>query len=261
MTPEELGLPSVVSKLALLPEGLIIISGPSGSGRSTTLAAIINEANRTRNDHIITIEEPVEFVHENAGCIIDQCEVGTHTDSSTAALRNASYQDADIILVDKMKDIETISSVLGAASNGYLVLTCMDAVGAIQTIERLIEIFPVDRQFQIRNSLSFSIKAVLSQVLFKRIDVEKQCAAFEVLIANTAVRHRISDSKTHMIESIIQTGKRYGMQLLTDAIIDLLKKKWISSDDAYSWVKDTKSFMGIKMPSPIEDAKIEDEKG
>ena len=135
----------------------------------------------------------------------------------------------------------------------------MNTVGAIQTIERLIEIFPVDRQFQIRNSLSFSIKAVLSQVLFKRIDIAQQCAAFEVLIANKAVRHIICESKTHMIESIIKTGKRFGMQLLADAIIELLNKKWISSDDAYSWLKDTKSFMGIKMPSPIEDSKLEDE--
>jgi twitching motility protein PilT len=242
MTADQLGLPAVVSKLASLPRGLVLVTGPTGSGKSTTLAAIIDEANRTRKDHIITVEDPIEFVHTSQSCIVNHREVGVHTKTFTAALRGALREDPDIILVGEMRDLETIRLAVEAASTGHLVFGTLHTSSAAKTVDRVIEVFPASEQMQIRSTLADGLRAVLSQVLFKRIDKKGRCAALEILVANSAVRNLVREAKTFQIPSMIQTGKKYGMQLLDDAIMDLLSKGWISPDDAYLKANDKTKF-------------------
>jgi twitching motility protein PilT len=249
MTAEQLGLPNVISKLASLPRGLVLVTGPTGSGKSTTLAAIVDVANRNRKDHIITIEDPIEFVHQSRGCIINHREVGIHTKSFSAALRGALREDPDIILVGEMRDLETISLAIEAASTGHLVFGTLHTMSAPKTIDRIIEVFPATEQAQIRSTLSDGIRAVISQVLFKRMDQKGLCVALEILIATPAARNLIREGKTHQIPSVIQTGKKYGMQLLDDAIMVLYEKGWISADDAYLKSNDKARFRAfIKNP-------------
>jgi twitching motility protein PilT len=214
LTCENLGLPQVIGKLASLPRGLVLVTGPTGSGKSTTLAAIINEANRTRKDHIITVEDPIEFVHQSQSCIVNHREVGVHTKTFSTALRGALREDPDIILVGELRDLETISLAVEAASTGHLVFGTLHTTSAAKTVDRIIEVFPSGEQMQIRSTLADGIRAVVAQVLFKRIDKKGRCAALEILIANSAVRNLIRESKTFQIPSMIQTGKKYGMQLL-----------------------------------------------
>jgi len=228
MTVEQLGLPAVISKLASLPRGLVLVTGPTGSGKSTTLAAIIDVANRSRKDHIITIEDPIEFVHQSQSCIVNHREVGIHTNSFASALRGALREDPDIILVGEMRDLETISLAIEAASTGHLVFGTLHTTSAPKTVDRAIEVFPANEQQQIRSTLADGLRAIIAQVLFKRIDKKARCVALEILIANPAVRNLIREGKTHQIPSMIQTGKKYGMQLLDDAIMDLYNKGWIS---------------------------------
>ncbi|NVM22534.1 MAG: PilT/PilU family type 4a pilus ATPase, partial [Desulfobacterales bacterium] len=168
---ERLGLPPVVSKLASLPRGLVLVTGPTGSGKSTTLAAIVNRANKTRKDHIITIEDPIEFVHKSQGCVVNQREIGAHTRSFSTALRGALREDPDIILVGELRDLETISLAVEAANTGHLVFGTLHTTSAITTIDRMIEVFPADQQAQVRSTLADGLRAVLAQVLFKRIDI------------------------------------------------------------------------------------------
>ncbi|MBF0572274.1 MAG: type IV pilus twitching motility protein PilT [Desulfamplus sp.] len=234
LTAEQLGLPSVISKLAGLPRGLVLVTGPTGSGKSTTLAAIIDQANRTRKDHIITVEDPIEFVHKSQGCIVNHREVGLHTKTFSSALKGALREDPDIILVGEMRDLETISLAIEAASTGHLVFGTLHTSSAAKTMDRVIEVFPANQQSQIRSTLSDGIRAVVAQVLFKRIDKKGRCAALEILVATPAVRNLIRESKTHQLPSAIQTGKQYGMQLLDDAIMQLFNKKWISAEEAYA---------------------------
>ncbi len=233
LTAEQLGLPPVISKLASLPRGLVLVTGPTGSGKSTTLAAIIDQANKTRKDHIITVEDPIEFVHKSQGCIVNHREVGLHTETFSSALRGALREDPDIILVGELRDLETISLAIEAASTGHLVFGTLHTSSAAKTVDRIIEVFPASQQAQIRSTLSDGLRAIIAQVLFKRIDKKGRCAALEILIATSAVRNLVRESKTHQIPSMIQTGKQYGMQLLDDAIMQLYKKKWISPDEAY----------------------------
>ncbi|MDX9815966.1 MAG: type IV pilus twitching motility protein PilT [Smithellaceae bacterium] len=241
-TCTELGLPSIVAKLATLPRGLVLVTGPTGCGKSTTLAAIIDEANRLRKDHIITIEDPIEFVHQTQGCIINQREVGTHTKSFAAALRGALREDPDIILVGEMRDLETMSLALEAASTGHLVFATVHTTNAAKTVDRIIEVFPAHEQLQIRSTLADGLRAVISQILFKRVDIKGRCVALEILIATPAVRNLIRESKTYQIPSVIQTGKKYGMQLMDDGILDLYNRGWISSDEAYIKANDKSRF-------------------
>ena len=233
LTVEQLGLPPVIAKLANLPRGLVLVTGPTGSGKSTTLAAIIDEANKTRKDHILTIEDPVEFVHTSQGCIINHREVGTHTTTFSAALRGALREDPDIILVGELRDLETISPAIEAASTGHLVFGTLHTNSAAKTVDRMIEIFPANQQQQIRSTLSDGIRGIICQSLFKRIDVKGRIAALEICIATPAVRNLVRENKTYQIPSVMQTGKKYGMQLLDDAIMELLDKGKISSDEAY----------------------------
>ncbi|MBS3809017.1 MAG: type IV pilus twitching motility protein PilT [Desulfobacterales bacterium] len=252
MTVEQLGLPSVVSRLATLPRGLVIVTGPTGSGKSTSLAAIIDEANRVRKDHIITIEDPIEFVHESKGCIINQREIGQHTKSFSAALRGALREDPDIILVGEMRDLETISLAIEAASTGHLVFATLHTSSAMKTVDRIIEVFPADQQPQVRSTLSDGIRAVIAQVLFKRADRKGRCPATEVMIATPAVRNLIRESKTHQLASSMQTGKKYGMQILDDAIMDLYNKGWVSGEDAYAKANEKSRFRPL-LKNPPQD--------
>ena len=252
MTAEQLGLPNVISKLASLPRGLVLVTGPTGSGKSTTLAAIVDVANRTRKDHIITVEDPIEFVHQSKGCIINHREVGIHTKSFSAALRGALREDPDIILVGEMRDLETISLAIEAASTGHLVFGTLHTMSAPKTVDRIIEVFPATEQAQVRSTLSDGIRAVISQVLFKRVDKKALCVALEILIATPAARNLIREGKTHQIPSVIQTGKKYGMQLLDDAIMALYEKGWISADDAYLKANDKGKFRNLIKNPPAD---------
>ena len=252
MTAEQLGVPPVVSKLAGLPRGLVVVTGPTGSGKSTTLAAIIDVANRTRKDHIITVEDPIEFVHESQSCIVNHREVGSHTKSFTAALRGALREDPDIILVGEMRDLETISLAIEAASTGHLVFGTLHTTSAAKTVDRIIEVFPASQQSQIRSTLADGIRAVIAQVLFKRIDKRGRCVALEILIATPAARNLIRESKTHMLPGVMQTGKKYGMQLLDDAIMDLHNKKMISGDEAYTKANDKAKFRPLLKSPPTD---------
>ena len=240
---EQLGLPKVISRLAQLPKGLVLVTGPTGSGKSTTLAAIIDEVNKTRKDHVLTIEDPIEFVHQSQKCIINHREVGLHTKSFTAALRGALREDPDIIMVGEMRDLETISLAMEAAMTGHLVFGTLHTLNAMKTVDRIIEIFPANQQGQVRSTLSDALKAVVSQTLFKRTDIKGRCAALEILIATPAVRNLIREGKTYQIASVMQTGKKYGMQTLDDAILGFLDKKMISPDSAYSNCIDKAKFL------------------
>ena len=242
-TVEELGLPPILNKLALLPKGLVLVTGPTGSGKSTTLAAIIDYANRHRYDHIITIEDPIEFVHEPRNCLINQREVGLHTKSFSTALRAALREDPDIIMVGEMRDLETISLALEAALTGHLIFSTLHTVSAAQTIDRIIEVFPPEQQSQIRSSLADSLKAIICQTMFKRIDKPGRIVATEILIGTPAVRNLIREGKTYQIPSVIQTGKRYGMMSLDDCIMDYLRKGWISPEEAFSKALDKSRFL------------------
>lgn len=255
-TVQQLGLPSVVSKLATLPRGLVLVTGPTGSGKSTTLAAIIDEANRKRKDHIITTEDPIEFVHYSQNCVVNQREVGIHTQSFTTALRGALREDPDIILVGEMRDLETISLAIEAASTGHLVFATLHTTSAVSTVDRIVEVFPATQQDQIRSTLADGLRAVLAQVLFKRVDKKGRCVALEILVATPAVRNLVRERKTHQIPSMIQTGKKYGMQLLDDAIMDLYKKGWISSDEAYAKANDKAQFRPLLRAPPADFTEV-----
>jgi len=234
MTCEQLGLPPVIARLAQLPKGLVLVTGPTGSGKSTTLAAVVDECNKTRKDHILTIEDPIEFVHRSQKALINHREVGTHTKSFSAALRGALREDPDIIMVGEMRDLETISLAMEAAMTGHLVFGTLHTINAMKTVDRIIEIFPANQQGQVRSTLADALRAVVAQTLFKRVDVKGRCAALEIMIATPAVRNLIREGKTFQLLSVMQTGKKYGMQTLDDAILTYLDKKMISPDDAYS---------------------------
>ena len=250
MTADQLGLPEVVSKLATLPRGLILVTGPTGSGKSTTLAAIVDVANRARKDHIITVEDPIEFVHQSQGCIVNHREVGIHTDSFSSALRGALREDPDIILVGEMRDLETISLAVEAASTGHLVFSTLHTSSAYKTVDRVIEVFPSSEQPLIRSTLSDGLRAVIAQVLFKRVDRKGRVVALEILIANPAVRNLILEGKTHQIPSMIQTGKKYGMILLDDSIMGLFTKGMISAEEAYAKANDKGRFRPLLKTAP-----------
>jgi twitching motility protein PilT len=252
MTAEQLGLPAVITQLAMLQKGLVLVTGPTGSGKSTTLAAIIDYANKHRKDHIITIEDPVEFVHQSQGCSVNHREVGRHTRSFAAALRAALREDPDILLVGEMRDLETIQLAIEAAATGHLVFGTLHTQSASKTVDRIIDVFPANQQEQIRATLSESLKAVVAQTLFKRIDVKGRCAALEILICTPACANLIRENKTFQIPSVIQTGRKYGMQTLDNTIEELLKKGWISADEAYSKCVDKSKFVSYLTHKPAE---------
>ena len=251
-TIRDLLLPKVIERICLEQRGLVLCTGTTGSGKSTTLAAIVDESNRTRKDHIITIEDPIEFVHQSQSCIVNHREVGLHTKTFSAALRGALREDPDIILVGEMRDLETMSLAIEAASTGHLVFATLHTPSAPKTVDRIIEVFPHDQQAQTRSTLSDGLRAIVAQVLFKRVDIKGRCVALEILIATAAVRNLIREGKTHQIPSMIQTGKKYGMILLDDAIMDLLNKGMISADEAYMKANDKGRFRPLLNSPPAD---------
>ncbi|MGQ9665398.1 MAG: type IV pilus twitching motility protein PilT [bacterium] len=232
---EELGLPKVIKELIDLDYGLILVTGPTGSGKSTTLAAMIDYINTNKSGHIITIEDPIEFIHNTKNCIVNQREVGSDTHSFNHALRSALREDPDYILVGEMRDLETISLALTAAETGHLVFATLHTSSASKTITRIIDVFPTDQQDRIRVQLSESLQGVIAQRLYPRKDMPGRVAAFEILIATQAVRNLIREQKVYQIDSVIQTGRQFGMQdmeqskrkLVADGILapDYLKER------------------------------------
>ena len=233
LTAEQLGLSPAILNLCRLNKGLVLVTGPTGSGKSTTLCAMVDYINRTRKDHIITIEDPIEFVHENRTCAINQREVHNHTMSFKNALRAALREDPDIILVGEMRDLETVAIAIETAETGHLVFGTLHTTTAASTVDRVIDQFPSDRQAQIRIMLSESLKGVISQTLCKKIGGGR-AAALEVLIVTSAVSNLIRESKTFQIQSMMQVGKSVGMVTLNDALMDLVTKKIVPPEEAYS---------------------------
>ncbi len=230
-TFEELNLPSVFKDIAFMEKGLVLVTGPTGSGKSTTLAAIIDYINARRRKHIITIEDPIEFLHTSKKCLINQRELGPHTKSFAAALRSSLREDPDVILVGEMRDLETISLALTAAETGHLVFATLHTNSAPDTIDRIIDVFPSERQNQVRSMFASSLQAVISQRLFKKKDGRGRLAAFEIMTATPAVRNLIRENKLAQILSIIQTSKGVGMQTMESACQDLLAKHLVNKDD------------------------------
>ncbi|MEW6686461.1 MAG: type IV pilus twitching motility protein PilT [Candidatus Edwardsbacteria bacterium] len=233
VTVEDLALSLAIQNLCFLPKGLVLVTGPTGSGKSTTLCALLDLINRNRSDHVITIEDPIEFVHENKKCLINQREIGAHTDSFKNALRAALREDPNIVLVGEMRDLETISIALETAETGHLVFATLHTSTAPTTIDRIIDQFPADKQEQIRVMLSESLKGVLSQTLCKRIGGGR-IAAMEVMLGIPAVANLIREGKTYQLPSIIQTNRKIGMITLNDALMELVNKKIVEPKEAYA---------------------------
>lgn len=241
-TIEELHLPPVVQEFAMKPRGFVLVTGPTGSGKSTTLAALINIINETRSCHIITIEDPIEFLHPHKKSVINQREVGTDTHSFANALKYALRQDPDVILIGEMRDLETIQTALTAAETGHLVFATLHTVDAPQTIDRIIDVFPPHQQQQVRVQLSGCLQGIISQQLLPTADGKGRVVACEILVATAGIRNLIREGKTHQIYTAIQTGQKYGMQTLDMALADLVRRGWITYDTALEKCQDPQTL-------------------
>jgi twitching motility protein PilT len=236
-TFEALGLPDCCKTLCMLNKGLVLVTGPTGSGKSTTLATMVDFINNHRSDHIITIEDPIEFVHENKRCLVNQREVFAHTESFKRALRAALREDPDIVLVGELRDLETMAIAIETAETGHLVFGTLHTTTAISTVDRLIDQFPADRQEQIRVMLADSLKGVIAQILLKRVGGGR-VACYEVLLGVPAVSNLIREGKTFQIATIMQTAKKVGMRLMNDALAELVKKGLVETEEALSKAMD-----------------------
>lgn len=249
MTLEELGLPDCVKNLCMLSKGLVLVTGPTGSGKSTTLAAMVDYINENRQDHIITIEDPIEFVHENKKCLVNQREVFSHTESFKKALRAALREDPDIVLVGELRDLETIAIAVETAETGHLVFGTLHTTTAVSTVDRIIDQFPADRQEQIRMMLADSLKGVIAQILLKRKGGGR-VAAYEILLGTPAVSNLIREGKTFQIPSIMQTHKRLGMRLLNDHLAELVRGGVVELEEALAKSQDKEGLRSLlKTPS------------
>ncbi len=242
LTADQLGLPDAVRKMCMLTKGLVLVTGPTGSGKSTTLAAMVDLINESRADHILTIEDPIEFVHKNKKCLVNQREIGTSTKSFANALRAALREDPDVILVGEMRDKETIELGITAAETGHLVFGTLHTNSAPKTVDRIIDVFPADQQEQIRAMLAESLKGVVSQVLLRKKGGKGRCAAMEIMIGTSAVANLVRENKIHQIPSIIQTGKKDGMQLLDQHILEFLMSGAITPMEAYMKANNKQAF-------------------
>ena len=231
-TMQQLGLPSVISDLTRLPRGLILVTGPTGSGKSTTLATMIDQINRERNVHIMTLEDPIEYLHRHQKSIVNQREIGSDSQSFSSALRGALRQDPDVILVGEMRDLDTISIAITAAETGHLVLSTLHTLGAAKTIDRIIDVFPPYQQQQVRVQLASVIQAVISQQLLPKADGKGRVAAHEIMIATPAIRNLIREDKIHQIDTSIQTGGKFRMQTMDSSLVDLYNRGLIRKDIA-----------------------------
>jgi twitching motility protein PilT len=230
-TFDDLGLPAVVAQLADRPRGLVLVTGPTGSGKSTTLAAMIDKINKELKGHIITVEDPIEFIHRHQSCIVNQREVGTDTHSFGAALKYALRQDPDVVLIGEMRDLETIQAALTIAETGHLAFATLHTNSAMESINRIIDVFPSHQQSQVRAQLAFVLEGVLTQTLLQRAKGRGRVMAAEIMVCTSAIRALIRDDKVHQIESSMQAGKKFGMQTLNDALYQLYMAREVTKDE------------------------------
>ncbi len=250
-TFDDLGLPPILAKLAARPRGLVLVTGPTGSGKSTTLAAMIDKINRERKAHIITIEDPIEFIHRHQSCIVNQREVGTDTKSFANALKYALRQDPDVVLVGEMRDLETIQAALTIAETGHLAFATLHTNSAAESINRIIDVFPSQQQSQVRAQLAFVLEGVVTQVLLQKASGSGRAMACEILVATPAVRALIREGKVHQIYSAMQAGKKHGMLTLADALYTLYVSGETTLEDCLRVVSDQEEFrrmVGAQVP-------------
>ena len=257
-TFEELGLPPVVSKMSERPRGLVLVTGPTGSGKSTTLAAMIDKINKERKGHIITVEDPIEFIHRHQSCIVNQREVGTDTKSFANALKYALREDPDVILVGEMRDHETISAALTIAETGHLALATLHTNSAAESINRIIDVFPANQQSQVRAQLAFVLEGVVTQTLLPRAKGRGRVMAAEIMVATPAIRSLIRDDKVHQIFSALQSGKKHGMQTMNDALYNLYVQREIVMEEALRASPDPNAIMRMAGQTPIEEQDFKD---
>jgi twitching motility protein PilT len=252
-TFQELGLPPVIAKLAERPRGLILVTGPTGSGKSTTLAAIIDKINKERKGHIITVEDPIEFIHRHQSCLVNQREIGTDTKTFAAALKYALREDPDVILVGEMRDLETVGAALTIAETGHLVLATLHTNSAAESINRVIDVFPSNQQSQVRAQLAFVLEGVITQTLLPRLKGRGRSMAAEIMVATPAIRALIRDDKVHQIYSAMQSGKKFGMQTMNDALYQLYTAREVAQEECERVSHDPKEFLRMIGVTPLED--------
>jgi twitching motility protein PilT len=257
LTFEDLGLPAVVSQLADRPRGLILVTGPTGSGKSTTLAAVVDRINKTRKGHIITVEDPIEFIHSHQSCIVNQREVGTDTKTFSAALKYALREDPDIILVGEMRDLETIAAALTIAETGHLVLATLHTNSAAESINRIIDVFPSNQQSQVRAQLAFVLEGVMTQTLLQKASGRGRVMCAEIMVATPAIRALIRDDKVHQIYSAMQAGKKFGMQTMNDALYQAYVQRLVTKDECLRAAPDKNEFLRMIGEKPIEEQAIQ----
>ncbi|HEV8196685.1 MAG TPA: type IV pilus twitching motility protein PilT [Gemmatimonadales bacterium] len=255
-TFEDLGLPPVTAKLAERPRGLILVTGPTGSGKSTTLAAMLDKINKERKSHIITVEDPIEFIHRHQSCIVNQREIGTDTKSFAAALKYALREDPDIILVGEMRDLETIAAALTIAETGHLVLATLHTNSAAESINRIIDVFPASQQPQVRAQLAFVLEGVLTQCLLQRARGKGRVMACEIMVATPAIRALIRDDKVHQIYSALQSGKKHGMQTMVDSLYQMYMNREVTKDECLRVAADANEFLRAIGEKPMEEQGI-----
>jgi twitching motility protein PilT len=255
-TFQDLGLPPVVAKLAERPRGLILVTGPTGSGKSTTLAAMIDKINKERKGHIITVEDPIEFIHRHQGCIVNQREVGTDTKNFANALKYALREDPDVILVGEMRDLETIAAALTIAETGHLALATLHTNSAAESINRIIDVFPHNQQSQVRAQLAFVLEGVMTQTLLPRAKGRGRVMAAEIMVATPAIRALIRDEKIHQIYSAMQAGKKFGMQTMNDALYQLYVAREVTEDECLRVSGDPNEFLRMIGQRPMEEQDV-----
>jgi twitching motility protein PilT len=255
-TFQDLGLPAVIAKLAERPRGLILVTGPTGSGKSTTLAAIIDKVNKERKGHIITVEDPIEFIHRHQSCIVNQREIGTDTKTFASALKYALREDPDVILVGEMRDLETVAAALTIAETGHLVLATLHTNSAAESINRIIDVFPSNQQSQVRAQLAFVLEGVVTQTLLPKVKGRGRCMAAEIMVATPAIRALIRDDKIHQIYSAMQSGKKFGMQTMNDSLFQLYTSREVSQEECERVSHDPKEFLRMIGITPMEDQEM-----
>jgi twitching motility protein PilT len=254
-TFDELGLPGSIAKMAEKPRGLVLLTGPTGSGKSTTLAAMIDKVNRERKGHIITVEDPIEFIHKHQGCIINQREIGSDTKSFANALKYALREDPDVILIGEMRDLETIQAALTIAETGHLAFATLHTNSAAEAINRIIDVFPSHQQSQVRAQLAFVLEGIVTQTLLPKAQGKGRVMAAEILVVTPAIRALIRDDKVHQIYSSMQAGKKFGMQTLNDALYQLYMNREVTADECLRVSGDPTEFQRmIGQLDPLEDS-------
>ncbi len=254
-TFDELSLPDVIRKMAERPRGLVLVTGPTGSGKSTTLAAMIDKINKERKGHIITVEDPIEFIHRHQGCIVNQREVGTDTKSFQTSLKYALRQDPDVILIGEMRDLETIQAALTISETGHLAFATLHTNSAAEAINRIIDVFPSHQQSQVRAQLAFVLEGVITQTLLPKAKGRGRAMAAEILVVTPAVRALIRDDKIHQIYSTMQTGKKYGMQTMNDALYNLYINREVALEECLRASHDPNEFLRMIGQNPEDEPK------